>query len=157
MALTRDEILKTNDIQVNEIEVPEWGGSVFIKQLTRAQQDSYLKMQMGKTRMKQDTRAKNQEIIGAELYGHDAYLCSRGICDENGKAIFKDSDIQSLKKKNGAVIGRIAKEIIAFSDMAGDDIDKVDAELEYYREKHPESTEEFEEAYHSKLEQEVKN
>ena len=118
--LTRDQILSKQDIAVKELPVPEWGGSIFIRQLNRAEQDEYNKRQIGDTRMRQDAKAKQQEFTLANMYGHDTYLCICAICDEDGKAIFKRDDIEALKKKNGEVIGRIAIEIIRFSGMAGD-------------------------------------
>ena len=72
------------------------------------------------TRLTQNMKAHNQEISAVNIYGHDAYLCACAICDEDGKSLFKQTDIDELKKKNGAVIGRIAIEIVKFSDMAGD-------------------------------------
>lgn len=120
MTLTREQIFSKSDISTKEIEVPEWGGSVYIRQLTRGEQDAYLKRQYGAAFMKQDPRARQQEIKGMSLYGHDTFLCACAICDENGKAIFSQTDIAELEKKNGEVIGRLAKEIILFSGMAGD-------------------------------------
>jgi hypothetical protein len=118
--LSREQILNKNDIEVKQIPVPEWGGDVFIRQLTRGEQDTYLKRQYGETRLKQDSKAKNQDISAVNIYGHDAFLVSCGVCDEDGKPLFKAEDIEALKKKNGAVIGRLAVEIVKFSGMAGD-------------------------------------
>lgn len=118
--LTREQILNKVDIEVKELDVPEWSGSVFIRQLSRAEQDEYLKRQFGETKMKQDAKAKQQEISAVNIYGHDAYLCVCGICDEDGKPLFSKADIDALKKKNGAVIGRVAVEIVKFSGMAND-------------------------------------
>jgi len=120
MALSRDQILSKNDIDIKEIDVPEWGGSVFIRQLTRGEQDNYLKRQYGETKLTQDNKAKNQQISAVNIYGHDAYLVACGVCDEEGKPLFKADDIEALKKKNGAVIGRIAVEIVKFSAMQSD-------------------------------------
>jgi hypothetical protein len=123
--LTRDEILGLPDIATKEITVPNtipvWGGkTLMIKQLTRGQQDAYLKRQYGETRMKQDARANNQEISAVNIYGHDAFICIRGICDENGKTIFTDADTQKLNEKSGEAIGWIALQIIEFSGMGAD-------------------------------------
>jgi hypothetical protein len=120
MALTREQILNLDDIQVKEIDVPIWGKKVYIKQLTRGQQDTYLKRQFGTAQMKQDRQAKAQEFKNWELYGHDAWLCAKGICDEKGNRIFDDADIKDLKTKNGEAIGYIAKEIILYSKMEDD-------------------------------------
>lgn len=120
MALSRDQILGTDDLGRKEIEVPEWGGTVTIRQLTRGEQDAYLKRQMGDAKMKAGRKEVSGEFNAAAMYGHDAWLCVRGICDADGKPMFGDKDIEALAKKNGAVVGRIAQEIVKFSDMAED-------------------------------------
>ncbi len=119
--LTREDIFAIQDIETKEIAVPMWGGkSLFIRQLTRAEQDEYLRRQYGGTKMRQDNRARNQQIDGMNLYGHDAYLCICGICDADGKRLFIKADIEKLAEKNGEAVGYIAKEIIEFSGMAPD-------------------------------------
>lgn len=125
--LNKDEIFAINDIDVKEITVPDdfsskaWRGKkFFIKQLTRGQQDQYLSRQFGETRMKQDAKAKNQEITAVKLYGHDAWLCIQGVCDKNGSPVFAIADMPKLNEKSGAIIGWIASQIIEFSDMTMD-------------------------------------
>lgn len=123
---TRNDILSLVDISIKEITVPDtipaWGGmKLTIKHLTRGQQDAYLQRQFGATKMKQDAKAKQQEISAVNIYGHDAWLCVRGICDEDGKTIFKDEDIAKLNEKSGEAIGWIANEITKFSGMSADD------------------------------------
>jgi hypothetical protein len=120
MTLNRSDILSVVDILVKEVDVPEWGGTVFIRQLTRGEQDTYLKRQYGATRLTQHTKNDVQEISAVDVYGHDAFICSRGICDDAGKLLFKEGDVEALKSKNGAVIGRLSSEIVKFSGMAGD-------------------------------------
>ncbi|MBI3165172.1 MAG: hypothetical protein HYZ24_10855 [Chloroflexi bacterium] len=120
--LTKDEVLTLNDIEVKGITVPYnipgWGGrSLYIKQLTRGQQDRYLKRQYGDTKMRQDRKAKNQEITAFSIYGHDAWLCLQGICDAQGKPMFTDADLPKLEARNGEAIGWIASEIVKFSGM----------------------------------------
>ena len=121
MALTKDQILSMQDIEVKEIKVPAWNNaSVYIKQLSRGQADTYLKRQYGNTTMKQDARARNQEISQLNIYGHDAYLCVCGLCDENGKQLFNMSEVAKLEEKNAEAIGYVASEIIKFSGMSED-------------------------------------
>jgi hypothetical protein len=125
MSLTRDEFLAIDDITIKEITIPAtipaWGGkSLFIKQLTRGQQDAYLKRQWGDTRMKQDARAKEQNISGMNIYGHDAWLCVRGCCDKDGSPLFADKDIDAMNGKSGEAIGWIAAQIVEFSGMTTD-------------------------------------
>jgi hypothetical protein len=123
--LTREEILALDDINIKEITVPnhipKWGGqSLYIKQLSRGQQDNYLKRQFGDTRLRQNATADNQEISAVNIYGHDAWLCVKGICDETGKPFFQEKDIDKLNEKNGEAIGWIANQIVEFSGMRED-------------------------------------
>jgi len=119
MTLTKDDILGLVDIKTKEIEVPVWNKTVFICQLTRGQQDEYMKRQFGKFAMKQQGKTQNMET-DISVFGHDAWICAQGICDENGKRLFSDADIKRLEEKNGEAIGYIAKEIVIFSGMRTD-------------------------------------
>lgn len=125
MALTRDKYFSTNDIAIKEIqippEIPIWGGeTVFIKQLSRGDQDEYLRRQYGQTRMKQDVKARQQEISAVNIYGHDAWIMMRGCVDAEGRPLFKESDIPEINKKAGAFVGWVAAEIVKFSKMEDD-------------------------------------
>lgn len=123
--LSRNDILGFDDITVKAIIVPDsipvWGGkTLYIRQLSRGVQDLFLKRQYGETKMKQDMKAKQQEVSSVNLYGHDAFLCVRSICDPSGALLFKPVDEAALNEKSGEAIGWIAKEILIFSNMAED-------------------------------------
>lgn len=126
MSATREELLGLIDISIKEITVPSnipvWGGKqLFIKQLTRGQQDAYLNRRLSSAQLKQDVKHKQQNISGMSLYGHDAWLVTKAACDQDGKLLFSDSDVAKLNEKSGEAIGWIAKEIVLFSGM-GDDV-----------------------------------
>lgn len=119
MALTRDQILGLSDIEIKEIDVPAWNSTVFIRQLTRGQQDAYLKRQFGKFDI--NAAGKKGEAKAAfDAFGHDTWLFAQGVCDENGKRLFTDADVEKLAEKSGEAIGFVAKEIILFSGMKQD-------------------------------------
>jgi hypothetical protein len=125
MPLSRDDFFAIDDLTVKEltipVTIPSWGGKkVLIRQLTRGEQDAYMKRQFGDARMRTQRKDMNGEIALSGLFGHDAWLCVRGVCDENGKPIFKDSDVEKLNQKSGEAIGWIAAEIVKFSHMEED-------------------------------------
>jgi hypothetical protein len=124
MALSKEQILGMVDLKVKEVEVPVWNDVVFIKQLSRGQQDEYMKRQFGKLAMKQQGNAQNIES-DMEIFGHDTWIFAQGVCDENGKRLFSDKDVQQLKEKNGEAIGFVASEIVKFSGMK-EDIDELE-------------------------------
>jgi len=121
MALTRDEILAMPDLTTKSITVPDsipvWGGQeLYIKQLSRGDQDQYLKSMYDGGKV---------TVVGPEfnmpnMYGHDAWVCMRGISDSEGKRIFKEEDLHGLEEKSGEFIGWCAEEILKFSQMDTD-------------------------------------
>jgi len=124
--LTREELLGIDDSQVKEIHVPVWDVDIFIRKLTRGQQDQYSRRRFGNPKMIQTINKKAKDIGSQEvesnvdIFGHDSWLVAQGVCDENGKRIFKNTDIPKLDNKDGEAIGFIAKEIILFSAMSED-------------------------------------
>jgi hypothetical protein len=119
MALSKADILGISDIEIKEIHVPVWDADIFIKQLTRGQQDAYLKRQFGKFGVKQTGKQQNIES-NMDMFGHDAWLFVQGVCDENGKRIFSDSEVGQIEAKNGEAVGFVASEIVKFSGMDAD-------------------------------------
>jgi len=94
MALSRDAILAASDIQTKEVDVPEWGGSVFIKGMTGAERDNF--------------EAANQDSSGGQkLTNLRARFLVRCIVNENGTRIFVDQDAAALGKKSSAAINRL--------------------------------------------------
>jgi hypothetical protein len=137
MPLNRESILSLVDINIKEITVPDhipgWGGqSLYIKQLTRGQQDAYYKRRFGEMTMIQSGKDENRKIAIPSSYGHDAWVCTQGICDEDGKSCFTEKDIESLNGKSGDAIGWISIQILTFSGMHKDikDIEKQEESIE---------------------------
>jgi hypothetical protein len=121
MALTRDEILNMLDLTTKPITVPDsipvWGGKeLFIKQLSRGDQDNYLKSIYANGKV----TGFSTEFEMTNMYGHDAWVCMRGISDSEGNRIFKETDLPKLEEKSGEFIGWCAEQILIFSDMDSD-------------------------------------
>ena len=125
--VTLDFFLSAVDVTTKELTVPKtipfWEGKKFlIKNLTRAEQDTYLNRQFGLTKMRQTAKSKEQVIDGMKVYGHDAWLVSIGVVkDASGVPLFSEQHISVIASKNGALVGWLAKEIVKFSDMEEDD------------------------------------
>lgn len=117
MALNKGQILQLDDIQRKEIEVPVWDATVIIRQLSRGQQDEYMRRRFTNSAMKHS--GGGQELDSkVDLFGHDAWLVAQAVCDEDGNRLFSNSDVKELEKKNGEAIGFIAVEIVKFSGMS---------------------------------------
>lgn len=97
--LNRDTILNAVDNQLESVEVPEWGGSVFVPVLSldELSELSNVQKKTGNT---------------------NAMMAVQVIRDEHGKRVFKDEDATVLSGKpgSGKIILRILKK---FNDVNG--------------------------------------
>jgi len=113
--LTRDQILQANDIQTEEVSVPEWGGTVLVRALDGEERDALeASMIQGK--------GKNAQV---NLKNLRAKLVARSIVDENGKRLFEDSDIPALAKKSAAALNRVYEVAQRLSGITPEDVDEL--------------------------------
>lgn len=115
--LTRTAILNVSDLLVEEVEVPEWGGVVYVRGLTGAERDAYeqeLITWVG--------TGKNQ-TARANMSNARAKLAARAICDENGERLFSDGDIKALSAKSAVALQRVFDLAMRLSGMSEDDVE----------------------------------
>ena len=92
--LGRDTILAADDRKLKQVPVPEWGGDVTIRMMSANERDQWeTEMFNPDGSVKTDTAA--------------ALLAVRVICDETGKRLFADEDIEVLGAKSTAALNRI--------------------------------------------------
>lgn len=97
MILNRDTILQADDLAREQVDVPEWGGQVYVRMMTGEERDRW-EMSISKR------RSNNGDI---DLNGIRAALAVIVVCDEKGNSVFKPEDAKALAKKNGTAIERI--------------------------------------------------
>lgn len=91
MILSRDAILQADDLKKEKVEVPEWGGAVFVTTLT----------------------GSARELLEAEMYSDKpdknvrALFCALSIVDEQGEPLFTKADVGRLSKKNWRALDRV--------------------------------------------------
>lgn len=113
--LNRDAVLKASDQTYATVEVPEWGGSIRIRQLTGKQQEITNKI----------NNAKCAEPIS--FGGYAAAIVCFGCVDEHGNRLFQDIDAKALGERDAGAINRVAVEILKLSGAtieAQQDIEK---------------------------------
>lgn len=92
--LNRDQILQVEDLKFDEIECPEWGGSVRIRSMTGAERDTF-----------------EQAIVGSDKKANfnniRAKLVATVAVDAEGKRLFTDADLKALGEKNAAPLNRL--------------------------------------------------
>ena len=118
--LNRDSILNADDIPQELVNVPEWGGDVYVRGLTARDLDKY---QMSMLQQRGKSQVANLDNIRAKLVVRTAF-------DENGARIFTDDDAPALSAKSGAAVGRLFEVAQRLSGLGKDDIADMTKELE---------------------------
>lgn len=94
--LSKAEIVGVADLKIEEVEVPEWGGTVGVKGMTGADRDDFessLYTGEGKNR-KQNLKNLRARLVGMTLV------------DEDGQRLFSDAEIKQLSGKSAAALNR---------------------------------------------------
>lgn len=110
MGLTREQILSTNDRPTVAVDVPEWGGTVYVRTMS------------GSDRAQFETLCAGQPLATGKIMEK---LVTFTVCDENGERIFNDDDVEELSKKNAGVILRIFQKAAELNALRETDVENI--------------------------------
>ncbi len=106
--LTREAILAAEDLSQVEVEVPEWGGSVWVRGLTAHE----------RTKLERSGNEPEDEDRRLKL----VTLCT---CDREGKRLFNLEDIEALGEKNWEPVQRIFEKALELNGMGRQAVTKL--------------------------------
>lgn len=110
--LTKDEILQADDIRKEEVEVPEWGGSVWVKTMSGSERDRF-----------------EASIISAKgernLVNLRAKIVAMSVIDESGKRLFTFEDALELGKKSARALDRVFSVAQRLSGFTPQDVEEM--------------------------------
>ncbi|WP_213761976.1 hypothetical protein [Caballeronia sp. dw_19] len=91
--LTREQILAADDLKSEDVDVPEWGGSVRVIVMTGAARDAF-----------QERMSDTDKSIS---YFHNNLLVATAV-GEDGLPLFTGADMDALRTKSAAAVTRVA-------------------------------------------------
>lgn len=109
--LTKADILGADDSKFEDVEVPEWGGTVRVRAITGTERDQFDEYQ--------DTVGKKGVRLGTR-----AFFCAMTICDETGKRIFDPKDVEALGRKSIAALDRVFTVSLRLNGIGKDAIEE---------------------------------
>ncbi len=113
--LTRDAILQAQDLPRELVEVPPWGGSVYVRALTGAERDAFETSIV-------EQRGKSTKM---NLKNIRAKLVALTVVDEEGNRIFSDSDASALGKKSAAALDKVFEVAQRLSGLRPEDVEEL--------------------------------
>jgi hypothetical protein len=93
--LTAEDILKANDIKIEAVEVPEWGGTVHVRQFSAAVRDQF------------DALISSGDGDEPDLTNVRGRVLALSVCDPDGKPLFTLEQAEALGAKSDAAIARV--------------------------------------------------
>jgi len=90
--LSKENILAANDLPLECIAVPEWGGDVMVRTMTGADRDAFEASLIGKEGRMENVRAR---------------LVSLTLCDAAGARLFTDAEVETLGNKSARALDRV--------------------------------------------------
>ena len=112
--LSRIEILDANDLQREKIEVPEWGGSVYVQTINGFERDAFESRCIA---------ARKNGSLDTKLL--KAQLVILSLFDAEGKRIFSENDINDLNRKSSKVIDDLFTVAQRISGLSDDDVEEL--------------------------------
>lgn len=117
--LNRESIIKAKDAEVvGPIEVPEWGGEVYLRPLSGA----------GRDRIEAQVVAHTDENgrTGADAYENiRARFVAASVCDEDGTLLFRRGDEAMLGTKSAKALDRLFGRIQEINGLSDKDIEEL--------------------------------
>jgi hypothetical protein len=111
--LSRDDILKADDLPREVVACPEWGGDVLVQALSGTQRDEF---EASMAVMRGKTVVPDTENIRAKLV-------ARSLVDEDGGQLFTQHDVHALGLKSAAALDRVFAVASRLSGLSDEDID----------------------------------
>jgi hypothetical protein len=87
--LRREDILGAVDIKIEELQIPEWGGAVYVRAMTGTEREAY------------------DDVIYRKKTHLLATLAQYTIVDKDGARVFSPEDIPALAAKSSYALERI--------------------------------------------------
>ena len=110
-ALTRSAIRSANKSALKKVNVPEWGGDVYVSAIKANEFERF-----------RDKIASNGQADKAMMIGG---LVSLVACDSQGKRLFTDDDAERVSEFALAPLLRVFRAAMKFNNLSEDDVDEL--------------------------------
>jgi hypothetical protein len=115
--LNRDQILEADDLKTEEIEVPEWNGSVVVRELRGRERDAFEEGSLDKQRNLKMTNMR-------------ARLVALSVVDEDGKRMFTAKEAELLGDKSATALNKLFEVSCRLSGITDSDVDELEKNSE---------------------------
>jgi len=109
----RDDILNTDDLPRKEVEVKEWGVTLYVRTMTGLERDHY----------EVDLMENRDLPIREKLRNMRAKLVVLTTVDENGERVFNDDDVEIVGGKSARALSTLADAAKDLNKIGDDEVE----------------------------------
>ena len=113
MILSKRQILDALDLKTEDVEVPEWGGTVRVRGLTGTQRDAY---QFSIVHIEGNKATSDLTNVSAKLV-------AASLIDEQGNLLFDEAEVNALGRKSAGALQRVFEVASRLSGLSKADIE----------------------------------
>lgn len=107
--LSRESILGADDIRMELVHCPEWGGSVYVRTMTGNERD----------RFEFAMKGSGRETIRANL-------AAQTMCGADRRLLFTPEDVEALGEKCSSALDRVVEAVLRVNKIKDEDIDELE-------------------------------
>lgn len=119
--LTAADILAADDLQAERVEVPEWGGHIYIRPMNGNERDAF---EVGVVADRERAKATGEEMDF--MTGLRARTVALHACDEQGDLLFTLEQVEALGQKNAAALDRVFEKCRRMSGITDGDVEELE-------------------------------
>jgi hypothetical protein len=111
MSLNREQLIAQAKPKVINVAVPEWGGDVFLRDITAGQRDQYDGFQI-------------DQQGSAKYANFRARLLVLSLCDSEGVRLFGDGDVGVVSALPAQTIDRLWEQAAVLCGLKAEEVEK---------------------------------
>jgi hypothetical protein len=117
--LTKEQILAANDAAPVPVEVPEWGGTVYVRPMSAGERDRWEGELIERTEKRKESIVKATENMRA-------VFLAKCLCDESGALLFGPEDIEALAGRSYRAVDRAFEAAQSINGLSEADVEELE-------------------------------
>lgn len=113
--LSKEQISAADDRKWEDVDVPEWGGTVRVLGMSGTDRNAYQSSLV--------VLGPNGSVQRMNMTDQLAKLCAKCLVGEDFERLFTDKEVAALGRKNGAVLERVGQVAQRLSGLRKEDVE----------------------------------
>jgi hypothetical protein len=113
--LTKSAILAADDLKTEDVDVPEWGGTVRVRAFSGRERDAF-----EASLVRGDGKDRKVDLTNMR-----ARLVALTVVDDSGQKVFTQDDVDLLGAKSGAALDRVFSVAQELNGLSGADVEEL--------------------------------